>query len=143
MGLAVTEPLRRHLEYLGGERRARVLHLLTLLSVAALLLFAFAPGFAWAAAAMTALSVLRGLYGPLYTAWLNMGLDSRNRATVGSLAGQADALGQVSFGPLFGLVGNIWSVPAALALAAIVRLPMLALLRLGGRATGGDEKGAE
>ncbi len=62
-------------------------------------------------------------------------LDPRHRATVGSMAAQADALGQVSFGPLFGLAGNIWGVPTALALASVVRLPTLVLPRLGGRTT--------
>ncbi|WP_425147002.1 MFS transporter [Deinococcus sp.] len=131
--LIVTEPLRRRLEHLDARRSARTLSVLTALMAAALLLFAFAHGFVWAAAAMTALNVLRGLYGPLYSAWLNAGLASRHRATVNSLASQADALGQVSFGPLFGLAGNVWGVPAALALAALVRLPILLLLRRGGK----------
>ena len=67
------------------------------------------------------------------TAWINGGLESRSRATVNSLASQADALGQVGFGPLFGLAGNLWGVSSTLALAALVRLPVLAVLRLGQR----------
>jgi MFS family permease len=133
VGLIVTEPLRRRFSAPGGPTPARTLSVLTWLSLGCMLAFAFAPDFWWAAAALTGLGVLRGLYGPLYSAWLNLGLDPRHRATVGSLANQADALGQVTFGPLFGLAGNLWGVPAALALAALVRLPTLALLRLGGR----------
>ena len=138
--LIVTEPLRQRLEHLDARRSARTLSVLTALMAAALLLFASARSFGWAAAAMTALNVLRGLYGPLYSAWLNAGLASRHRATVNSLASQADALGQVSFGPLFGLAGNVWGVPAALALAALVRLPTLALFRLGGKAVAVQEE---
>jgi MFS family permease len=132
VGLIVTEPLRKRFGPPDARSSGRVLSMLTVLSLGCMLAFAFAPGFWWAAAALTGLGVLRGLYGPLYSAWLNVGLDPRHRATVNSLAGQADALGQVSFGPLFGLAGNLWGVPAALALAALVRLPTLTLLRLGG-----------
>ncbi len=142
VGLIVTEPLRRRFGSsdapLSASSAGRILSVLTALSLLCMLAFAFAPSFWWAAAALTGLGVLRGLYGPLYSAWLNVGLDSRHRATVGSMAAQADALGQVSFGPLFGLAGNVWGVPTALALAALVRLPTLALLRLGGRTTSAE-----
>ena len=136
VGLVLTEPLRRRMEAseaLGrpAPDRSGWLGLLTGLSLLAILAFAFAPGFWWAAAAWTILGALRAIYGPIYTAWLNGGLESRSRATVNSLASQADALGQVSFGPLFGLAGGLWGVQVALALAALVRLPVLAVLRLG------------
>ena len=143
VGLIVTEPLRRRFGSsdatssapLSARSSGRILSVLTALSLLCMLAFAFAPDFWWAAAALTGLGVLRGLYEPLYSAWLNVGLDPRHRATVGSMAAQADALGQVSFGPLFGLAGNVWGVPTTLALAALVRLPTLMLLRLGGRTT--------
>ena len=135
LGLAVTEPLRRRLEVGKAASVARLLGILTALSLLCILAFAFAPGFWWAAVALTGLNVVRGLYAPLYVTWLNTGLESGSRATVNSLASQADALGQVSFGPLFGLAGNAWGVPAALALAAAVRLPTLLVFRLGGKAS--------
>ena len=135
VGWLVTEPLRRRLDLSDAARVAGALRLVLLGTVLALLAFALAPGFVWAAGALTLHGVLRGLYSPLYSTWLNQGLDSRSRATVNSFAAQADALGQVSFGPLFGLAGNLWGVRAALALAALVRLPTLALLARAGRAT--------
>jgi MFS family permease len=136
VGLALIEPLRRRLEANEApsrmaKDRSRWLGLLTGLSLLAILAFAFAPGFWWAAAAWTALGAFRALYEPVYTAWINDGLESRSRATVNSLAAQADALGQVGFGPLFGLAGSLQGVSSALALAALVRLPVLVVLRLG------------
>ncbi len=128
-GLAVTEPLRRRVNPADGRSVALALRLVLALSVAALLTFAFAPNFGWAAAALVLHGMLRGLYAPLYDAWLNRGLTARSRATVNSLASQADALGQVTFGPVFGLLGGALGVRAALALAALVRLPALPLLR--------------
>ena len=93
-----------------------------------LLAFAYAPGFGWAALALVIHGVLRGLYSPLYDAWINRGLDPASRATVNSIASQADALGQVTFGPIFGVLGNTLGVRTALALAALVRVPALTLL---------------
>jgi MFS family permease len=138
VGLALIEPLRRRMEAneargRSSPDRSRWLGLLTGLSLLAILAFAFAPGFWWAAAAWTVLGALRALYEPVYTAWINDGLESRSRATVNSLAAQADALGQVGFGPLFGLAGSLQGVSSALALAALVRLPVLVVLRLGQR----------
>jgi predicted MFS family arabinose efflux permease len=69
--------------------------------------FALAGQFWFAVAAFLVAGVLRGVYNPLYHTWLNQGLDSRSRATVISIAAQADALGQVAGGPAVGWLGNI------------------------------------
>ena len=87
----------------------------------------FAPTIG-AALALVVHGVLRGLYSPLYDAWINRGLNPASRATVNSIASQADALGQVVFGPVFGLLGNVLGVRSALALAALVRVPALGVL---------------
>lgn len=133
IGLIVTEPLRKRINPADVGQAARAVQGILLLSVLALLAFAFAPSFWCAAGALVLHGVFRGLYSPLYSAWLNRGLDSRSRATVNSIAGQADALGQVTFGPLFGVIGNLAGVRAALALAALVRLPALPLFGRAGK----------
>lgn len=132
-GLVVTEPLRRRIRPADARATALTLRWVLGLSVVALLAFAYAPGFGWAALALVVHGVLRGLYSPLYDAWINRGLHPASRATVNSIASQADALGQVTFGPVFGVLGNVLGVRAALALAAVVRLPAVTLL---GRAKG-------
>ena len=139
VGLVVTEPLRRRSNPADARAAALALRWVLGLSVAALLAFAYAPGFGWAALALVVHGVLRGLYTPLYDAWINRGLNPASRATVNSIAAQADALGQVSFGPVFGLLGNVLGVRSALALAALVRLPALPLL---GRAGGTQSNAA-
>ena len=73
-----------------------------------------------------AVSVSRGLIGPLYTAWVNRRLDSRVRATVLSMSSQVDAIGQIAGGPILGAVGNL-SVRAAITLSGLVLSPVLAL----------------
>lgn len=133
MGLIVTEPLRKRINPANIGQAARAVQIILLLSVLSLLAFAFAPSFWWAAGALVLHGVFRSLYAPLYNAWLNRGLDPRSRATVNSIASQADALGQVTFGPLFGVIGSLAGVRAALALAALVRVPMLPLFGRAGK----------
>ena len=58
------------------------------------------------------------------------------RATVLSISGQANAIGQATGGPVLGVVGNAFGIPAALVLGALTTLPAAGLyaraLRHGG-----------
>lgn len=138
LGLLVTEGLRRRLHVETAPQAASWLARLTALGILAGLVFALAGQFWLALGAFLAGGVLRGLYGPVYTAWLNQGLDSRVRATVISIASQADALGQVAGGPAVGYLGTVSGVRVALAATALLRVPMLWLfLRSGSAPRGG------
>ena len=53
--------------------------------------------------------------------------DSSVRATVLSISGQANAIGQAGGGPVLGAIGNVWGIRAALAVGAVVIAPALAL----------------
>ena len=76
---------------------------------------------------MLAVGVLRNLIGPLYDTWINQRLDSRVRATVISMSGQVDAVGQIAGGPGVGYIGNTISIRAALLTSAFLLTPVLAL----------------
>ena len=58
---------------------------------------------------------------------MNRGLAPNVRATLLSLLGQAEALGEVCGGPLLGLVGKLYTVRTALAWAAVVLVPAVLL----------------
>ena len=115
----------------------------TLMEMVALLVFAL-TGSTWVAiGALLGVFLARDLAGPLYTIWLNEQItDSSVRATVFSIAGQADAIGQAGGGPVLGLIGNVWGVRAALATGSLVIAPALWLY---GRAIAheGGEPGLE
>ena len=128
LGFGLTTVLIRILHADEFGRAVKVLQGVIVFSTALMVLFAYAPTFWLAATALMLYSVASSLYGPLYNVWLNQGLDSRSRATVNSIASQADALGQMAVGPIFGALGNILGVPVALTLAALIRLPMLPLV---------------
>lgn len=64
---------------------------------------------------------------PLTLIWLNRGLRPGARATVISMLGQSDALGQTVGGPLLGLAGTLRTVRTALVGVGLVLLPALGL----------------
>lgn len=133
LGIGAAEVLRRR----GGiERPATAVRLLRGLQatlMAAVVLFALAGGFALAVGAYWLATVARGLVSPLYTAWINRGVEPRVRATVLSLSGQADALGQFTVGPGIGAVGSLFGLRAALTVAGLALAPPVLLY---GRAVG-------
>ena len=124
---AVGRLLKRY-ERTGTQGVARTLFSLTLILFVAQLTFAL-TGSTWVAIAATlTVSLARGLSGPLYMTWLNEQItDSSVRATVISLSGQANAVGQAAGGPVLGGIGNVWGIPAALGAGALVISPALAL----------------
>jgi DHA3 family tetracycline resistance protein-like MFS transporter len=125
MAIAATEILRRRSEPSRADQLGRTLFLLTSLLFASLLVFARAKWLLLAVLTFWLIYISRVLINPLYTAWVNQRLDSRVRATVLSLSGQVDALGQIAGGPLVGAVGSILSVRAALTLSSLLLSPAL------------------
>jgi DHA3 family tetracycline resistance protein-like MFS transporter len=71
------------------------------------------------------IDVLRDIRGPLNSAWVNQKLDSETRATVHSMVGQVDAIGQVAGGPGVGLVARFFSVGAAIATSGFLLFPAM------------------
>ena len=100
----------------------------TALELVTMLVFAL-TGSTWIAiAALLGVFLARDLAGPLYTIWLNEQItDSSVRATVLSISGQANAIGQAGGGPVLGAIGNVWGIRAALAAGALAIAPALGL----------------
>ena len=137
LGFVATGWLIKRFERVGRTVVSRSLFVLTVMEMAALLVFAL-TGSTWLAiAALLGVFFARDLAGPLYTIWLNEQItDSSVRATVLSISGQANAIGQAAGGPVLGVIGNVYGIPAALATGAVTVLPAVGLyaraLRHGG-----------
>ena len=127
VGLGASEVARRRVNTNSHTAVSRALLGLVAALLVCLVAFALAPGFAVAAVAYVAANAIRRVTGPLATAWMNQSADARSRATVLSLEGQADALGQIAGGPVVGAIGLAVSLPAALLASAAALLPALAL----------------
>jgi DHA3 family tetracycline resistance protein-like MFS transporter len=73
--------------------------------------------------------VLRNVQIPLQTAWINQKLDSQVRATVHSMFGQVDAIGQVMGGPIVAVIAAISSAVASLVTSSLLLTPALFFIR--------------
>jgi len=106
----------------------RAMFLITGLISASLVGFALSPLLGLALGLYLLIDVLRDIAMPLYTAWVNQKLDSGTRATVLSMSGQVDAIGQIAGGPGVGLIANLVSVTAAITTSGLLLSPALLLI---------------
>ena len=91
----------------------------------ALIGFALLPVFGLSLGLYLIVSVLRNVHIPLQTAWVNQKLDSRVRATVHSMFGQVDAIGQVLGGPIVAVIASVGSTVASLVTSGLLLTPAL------------------
>jgi DHA3 family tetracycline resistance protein-like MFS transporter len=106
----------------------RAMFLITGLISASLIGFALSPLLGLALGLYLLIDLLRDIAMPLYTAWVNQKLDSGTRATVLSMSGQVDAIGQIAGGPAVGLVARTFSVVAAITTSGLLLSPALFLV---------------
>ena len=95
--------------------------------------FALSPYLGVALIIYLLIYVLRTIAEPLYTAWVNQNLDSETRATVLSISGQVDAIGQIAGGPGVGLIAKLVSVVAAIITSGALLSPALFLIKRANR----------
>lgn len=130
--------LQRRFERVGTGGIARLLFAFTATMAVAQLVFALTGAAVVAIVALLGTLLARQVLSPLWDIWVNQQItDSSVRATVNSITGQADAVGQAAGGPVLGVVGNGFGTGAALAGGALLLAPALALyaraIRHGGR----------
>lgn len=106
----------------------RAMLLITAAISAALVGFALVPVLLVVLGLYLVIHVLRKVAIPLTTAWINQKLDSRVRATVHSMFGQVDAVGQIAGGPGVGLIAGLASVAAAITTSGLLLSPALFLI---------------
>ena len=138
LGIFASEFLVRRFERVGQERLARLLFVFTTAQAATVVVFAVAGNFILAVAGMWMYYMTRSLVEPVYDTWINQQItDSSVRATVISITGQSDAIGQVVGGPGLGVVGTAFSIRTALLAGGALLLPALGLygraIRHGGK----------
>jgi MFS transporter, DHA3 family, tetracycline resistance protein len=141
LNIAAIGSLIKRVDRGGRESVARYLFAFVFLELVAMLVFALTGSVWLAVAGILGVFFARNLAGPLFDTWLNAQItDSSVRATVISLTGQSNAIGQAAGGPVLGLVGNVWGIRAALAGGAAAIAPALALF---GRAIARHGRGPE
>jgi len=128
LSIVATALVEKRLDTSQPHRIGRLMFGITIGITASILLFAWSPWLGLVLGVYLLISALRNLVGPLTNAWVNQRLDSDVRATVLSMTGQVDAIGQIAGGPLIGLVASLFSVPAAMTVSGLLLTPALALI---------------
>lgn len=126
LALVSTEVVRRRLDLRHHRAVAWTLCGMTALSVAGMVAFGLAPDLVVALGAYWVYALARGAARPVKSAWLTQQIDPEVRATVLSMSGQVDALGQIVGGPAIGAIGNA-SLRAAIVVAGLALAPALPL----------------
>ncbi len=106
----------------------RAMLIVTGLIAAAMIGFAISPLLPLTLGLYLVINVFRHVQDPLNSAWVNQKLDPETRATVHSMVGQVDAIGQVAGGPSVGLVARFFSVVAAITTSGLLLLPAMLLV---------------
>jgi DHA3 family tetracycline resistance protein-like MFS transporter len=103
----------------------RAVFVVTAVISVALIGFALSPFLALSLSLYLVISVLRNVQIPLQTGWVNQKLDPQVRATVHSMFGQVDAIGQVMGGPIVAGIASVGSAIAALVTSGLLLTPAL------------------
>ncbi|MBK9125919.1 MAG: MFS transporter [Chloroflexi bacterium] len=123
IGVFVLRYLRRRVDSTDPVAVARALWAVTATLIALFVVFAVTGSVALAIVAMIVIGPLREAIIPLHLSLLNRGLDPRIRATVISMDGQTDAVGQLVGGPPMGVIGRQFGVQAGLIGGALLLAP--------------------
>ncbi|WP_339148723.1 MULTISPECIES: MFS transporter [unclassified Sutcliffiella] len=99
----------------------------TIAQIVFMIFFAVTPYFYLAIFCFWMLGIVGSITAPMYQAWLNQQLESKSRATVLSIMGQGNAVGQGLGGPFVGVIATRYYIRTALVLSAILLLPAVVL----------------
>jgi DHA3 family tetracycline resistance protein-like MFS transporter len=128
LSVLANQVVRRVVDVTDDGAVARALMVTTVVRIAGIVVFGLATSFGLAVAGYLGHMLFRSISGPLFTGWINRHVDPRVRATVLSMNGQVDAVGQLTGGPLIGAVAELTSLRAAMVAVGGTLLPVLPLL---------------
>ena len=129
LSIVLTRQVERRFDTLQPRRVGRLLLVITSALALSIAAFGWSPFLGLALGLYLIIYSLRELTDPLLLAWMNQRLDSDVRATLLSMTGQAEAVGQVSGGLIVGLLAQVLSAPLALLACGGLLAPALAFIR--------------
>ncbi|HLZ62159.1 MAG TPA: MFS transporter [Ktedonosporobacter sp.] len=121
--IGTTELVRRYIDINNHRAIVYTLFAFNVLLLVSVVTFGLAGNFFIALVAYWSASVFRQADMPIYMTWLTRNSDPKMRATIISMAGQSDAIGQITGGPVIGLVGTFASLRAAIVTTGLILTP--------------------
>ena len=128
--IGATELIRRRAQIEDGPTVLQLQIASNLLLIVTVFVFGLVTSFALALGALLAYRLLRQANQPLYYAWITRQIEPRVRATVLSMLGQVDAIGQLVGGPIIGLVASLLALRAGIVGVGVLLAPVIPLLLL-------------
>jgi MFS family permease len=125
LSIAVTGVARRKVNTSDSRLVVKVLLCLTLLRAGSILAFGLSRTFGIAVCSLLIVGIANSLAEPLKDTWTSQYSGGPARATVISMVGQSDALGQMTVGPAVGYVASRVSTTASMVFSALLLLPVL------------------
>ena len=102
--------MAKNLKNEDNRKNGKLLLCINILYISSMLIFALTKNFSLMLIAYLATNTFRIINEPIFSAWLNGHIDDNSRATVLSINGQMNSLGQILGGPIIGIIATNISV---------------------------------
>ncbi|HAT4334531.1 TPA: tetracycline efflux MFS transporter TetA(P), partial [Clostridium perfringens] len=96
--------MAKNLKNEDNRKNGKLLLCINILYISSMLIFALTKNFSLMLIAYLATNTFRIINEPIFSAWLNGHIDDNSRATVLSINGQMNSLGQILGGPIIGII---------------------------------------
>jgi DHA3 family tetracycline resistance protein-like MFS transporter len=133
LSILLVHQVEKRFETLELRRVGRLMFAVTTVTAISIAAFGWVPFLGLASGLYLVIYSLGELTDPLLMAWMNQRLDPDVRATILSLTGQAESVGQAIGGLVIGMLANVLTVPLALLAAGGLLVPALGFIRRANR----------
>ncbi|ENZ00227.1 MDR-type permease tetracycline resistance protein TetA [Clostridium thermobutyricum] len=108
-------------------QNGKLLLCINIFYILSMLIFAITRNFSLMLIAYLATNTFRTINEPIFSSWLNCHIDDKARATVLSINGQINSLGQILGGPIIGIIATNISVSIGIVCTSLLVAPVLVL----------------
>ena len=119
--------MAKNLKNEDNRKNGKLLLCINILYISSMLIFALTRNFSLMLIAYLATNTFRIINEPIFSAWLNGHIDNNSRATVLSINGQMNSLGQILGGPIIGIIATNISVSIGIVCNSLLVAPVLVL----------------
>ena len=119
--------MAKNLKNEDNRKNGKLLLCINILYISSMLIFALTRNFSLMLIAYLATNTFRIINKPIFSAWLNGHIDDNSRATVLSINGQMNSLGQILGGPIIGIIATNISVSIGIVCNSLLVAPVLVL----------------